>query len=257
MTPFKIEVYLGLMKQHPRFIYEIRYCDDFILCFQFREDAEKVMDVLTKRFEKYGSTLIELQSHIRRFDSPFSSTGSGLEEPEKNFFASEMMQFAPLSEDAEPAPELFTPWSIFFDSLTMLSVIQSMVFVCLTVLARPLTVVIASLTVLERLESSLFALIDDAQNGFDAALDGFDAGHNGKEPHQSLLDRALEDEEGGLCCKEHRQDPFEHAICASDHRQKAFDHGQSAIEHRQNALYPGQNDRERGVRLLKLCLEES
>jgi hypothetical protein len=36
--------------QHPRFIYEIRYCHDFILCFQFQEDAEKVMDVLTKRF---------------------------------------------------------------------------------------------------------------------------------------------------------------------------------------------------------------
>ena len=34
--------------------YEIRYCDDFILCFQYREDAEKVLDVLTKRFEKYG-----------------------------------------------------------------------------------------------------------------------------------------------------------------------------------------------------------
>jgi group II intron reverse transcriptase/maturase len=37
--------------------YEIRYADDFILCFQYREDAEKVLEVLTKRFAKYGLTL--------------------------------------------------------------------------------------------------------------------------------------------------------------------------------------------------------
>ena len=37
--------------------YEIRYADDFILCFQLREDAEKVLDVLVKRFEKYGLRL--------------------------------------------------------------------------------------------------------------------------------------------------------------------------------------------------------
>ena len=37
--------------------YEIRFADDFILCFQYREDAEKVLDVLKKRFAKYGLTL--------------------------------------------------------------------------------------------------------------------------------------------------------------------------------------------------------
>jgi RNA-directed DNA polymerase len=37
--------------------YEIRYADDFILCFQLRDDAERVLDVLTKRFAKYGLTL--------------------------------------------------------------------------------------------------------------------------------------------------------------------------------------------------------
>src|SRR5712664_696990 len=36
---------------------EIRYADDFILCFQYREDAERVLAVLTKRFAKYGLTL--------------------------------------------------------------------------------------------------------------------------------------------------------------------------------------------------------
>ena len=37
--------------------YEIRYADDFILCFQYREDAETVLRVLTKRFGKYGLSL--------------------------------------------------------------------------------------------------------------------------------------------------------------------------------------------------------
>jgi hypothetical protein len=36
--------------------YEIRFADDAILCFQHKEDAEKVLGVLPKRFEKYGLT---------------------------------------------------------------------------------------------------------------------------------------------------------------------------------------------------------
>ena len=37
--------------------HEIRYADDAILCFQYREDAEKVLVVLPKRFAKFGLTL--------------------------------------------------------------------------------------------------------------------------------------------------------------------------------------------------------
>src|SRR6266550_8672561 len=37
--------------------YEIRFADDAVLCFQHREDAEKVMEVLPKRFARYGLTL--------------------------------------------------------------------------------------------------------------------------------------------------------------------------------------------------------
>ncbi len=37
--------------------YEVRHADDFILCFQYREDAERVLEVLAKRFGKYGLTL--------------------------------------------------------------------------------------------------------------------------------------------------------------------------------------------------------
>jgi len=47
--------------------YEIRYCDDFILCFQNREDAEKVLDVLTKRFAKYGLTLHPEKTRLIEF----------------------------------------------------------------------------------------------------------------------------------------------------------------------------------------------
>ena len=47
--------------------YEIRYCDDFILCFQCREDAEKVLEVLTKRFEKYGLTLHPEKTRLIEF----------------------------------------------------------------------------------------------------------------------------------------------------------------------------------------------
>src|SRR5215831_10026803 len=37
--------------------HEIRFADDAVLCFQYREDAEKVMNVLPKRFAKFGLTL--------------------------------------------------------------------------------------------------------------------------------------------------------------------------------------------------------
>jgi len=47
--------------------YEIRYADDFILCFQYREDAEKVLAVLRKRFEKYGLTLHPEKTRLIEF----------------------------------------------------------------------------------------------------------------------------------------------------------------------------------------------
>ena len=47
--------------------YEIRYADDFILCFQYREDAERVLDVLTKRFAKYGLKLHPDKTRLMAF----------------------------------------------------------------------------------------------------------------------------------------------------------------------------------------------
>ena len=47
--------------------YEIRFADDFILCFQYREDAEKVQEVLRKRFRKYGLTLHPEKTRLMEF----------------------------------------------------------------------------------------------------------------------------------------------------------------------------------------------
>jgi group II intron reverse transcriptase/maturase len=47
--------------------YEIRFADDFILCFQYWEDAEKVLDVLKKRFAKYGLTLHPEKTRLMKF----------------------------------------------------------------------------------------------------------------------------------------------------------------------------------------------
>ena len=47
--------------------HEIRYADDAVLCFQYREDAEKVMEVLPKRFAKYGLTLHPEKTRLLEF----------------------------------------------------------------------------------------------------------------------------------------------------------------------------------------------
>jgi len=47
--------------------YEIRFPDDAILCFQHREDAEKVLEVLPRRFEKYGMTLHPEKTRLIEF----------------------------------------------------------------------------------------------------------------------------------------------------------------------------------------------
>jgi RNA-directed DNA polymerase len=47
--------------------YEIRYVDDFILCFQYREDAERVLAALKKRFGKYGLALHPEKTRLIEF----------------------------------------------------------------------------------------------------------------------------------------------------------------------------------------------
>jgi hypothetical protein len=47
--------------------HEVRFADDFILCFQFKEDAERVLAVLRKRFETYGLTLHPDKTRLLEF----------------------------------------------------------------------------------------------------------------------------------------------------------------------------------------------
>jgi RNA-directed DNA polymerase len=47
--------------------FEVRYADDALLCFQYQEDAQKVLKVLAKRFSKYGLTLHPEKTRLVEF----------------------------------------------------------------------------------------------------------------------------------------------------------------------------------------------
>jgi Reverse transcriptase (RNA-dependent DNA polymerase) len=46
---------------------EIRFADDAILCFHYREDTENLKSVLSKRFAKYGLTLHPEKTRLLEF----------------------------------------------------------------------------------------------------------------------------------------------------------------------------------------------
>ena len=60
---------------------EIRYADDFILCFQYREDAERVLKVLSKRFAKYGLTLHPEKTRLLAFGRSARPSGPDARKP--------------------------------------------------------------------------------------------------------------------------------------------------------------------------------
>src|SRR6516165_2089618 len=47
--------------------YVVRYIDDFVLCFQYREDALRVQDALCKRLAKFGLTLEAKKTKLVEF----------------------------------------------------------------------------------------------------------------------------------------------------------------------------------------------
>jgi group II intron reverse transcriptase/maturase len=55
----------------------IRYADDAVLCFEREDDARRVMDVLPKRFGKYGLTLHPDKTQLVRFGPPSDDDGPG------------------------------------------------------------------------------------------------------------------------------------------------------------------------------------
>ena len=49
-------------------VFVIRYADDAVLSFQLREDAEKVMKLLPKRFARFGLTLHSEKTRLVAFE---------------------------------------------------------------------------------------------------------------------------------------------------------------------------------------------
>jgi RNA-directed DNA polymerase len=55
----------------------IRYADDFVICFELREDAERVMAVLPKRLGRYGLILHPDKTRLLPFGRPKAGNGKG------------------------------------------------------------------------------------------------------------------------------------------------------------------------------------
>ena len=59
----------------------VRYADDFVLVFKSEQDARRVLDVLGKRFSKYGLTLHPEKTRLLHFKRPAGSgNGKGLQD---------------------------------------------------------------------------------------------------------------------------------------------------------------------------------
>jgi len=54
----------------------IRFADDFVLVCQLEKDARRLLEVLPKRFGKYGLRLHPDKTHLMRFESPGRKAGS-------------------------------------------------------------------------------------------------------------------------------------------------------------------------------------
>jgi RNA-directed DNA polymerase len=68
--------------------YLVRYIDDFVLCFQFREDALRVQEVLRKRLGKFGLTLEPNKTKLVEFGRYAQKYASkhGRKRPETIYF---------------------------------------------------------------------------------------------------------------------------------------------------------------------------
>ncbi len=68
--------------------YLVRYIDDFVLCFQYREDALRVQDALRKRLGKFGLTLEPKKTKLVEFGRYAQKWASkrGRKRPETIYF---------------------------------------------------------------------------------------------------------------------------------------------------------------------------
>lgn len=60
----------------------VRFADDFVIGFSNEADAKRVMDVLPKRFGKYGLALHPEKTRLVRFHPPRKRRDGGTDEPE-------------------------------------------------------------------------------------------------------------------------------------------------------------------------------
>lgn len=63
----------------------VRYCDDFVMCFELESDARRVMQVLPKRMEKYGLQLHPEKTRLLPFRRPPKEQKSGKGEATLDF----------------------------------------------------------------------------------------------------------------------------------------------------------------------------
>jgi group II intron reverse transcriptase/maturase len=64
----------------------VRYADDVVIAFEREDDARRVMEVLPKRFERYGLTLHPKKTRLVRFERPRRSEGGSGGEPRPGSF---------------------------------------------------------------------------------------------------------------------------------------------------------------------------
>jgi RNA-directed DNA polymerase len=64
----------------------VRYADDAVLGFATKEDAERVMAVLPKRFEKYGLTIHPVKTRLIQFGKPQERKGETQGPPKREKF---------------------------------------------------------------------------------------------------------------------------------------------------------------------------
>ncbi len=73
----------------PRFrgkAFLIRYADDAVLGFATEEDARRVMEVLPKRFGRYGLTIHPEKTRVVRFVKPDNTNSGGHSQDKDNTF---------------------------------------------------------------------------------------------------------------------------------------------------------------------------
>jgi group II intron reverse transcriptase/maturase len=67
-------------------VFLIRYADDFVIGFRHEADAQRVMEVLPKRFAKYGLTLHPDKTRLVPFERPSQRPGSEAKGPQPGAF---------------------------------------------------------------------------------------------------------------------------------------------------------------------------